>query len=385
MRFEFATAAHIVFGPGRLAEAGDLARGLGRRALVVTGGSRRHAERLTGLLRVAGVSSEVFACAGEPAVDTVLAGLDQAKKMVADCVVGLGGGSAIDAAKAIAGLLGNPGDPFDYLEIIGNGRPLPARATPWMAIPTTAGTGAEVTRNAVLSVPQRGLKVSLRSPQLFARVALVDPELTLDLPPELTAATGMDALTQLIEPYVCNRSNPATDVLCAAGLPKAARAIRRLRAAQHDLEARTDMALAALWSGQALTNAGLGAVHGLAAPIGGMFSAPHGAMCGALLGPIMQANLAALRQRAPRHPALLRYTEVASWLTGNESATADDGVLWVIDLVANLAIPSLAKHGVTSRQIPEIVARGLEASSMKANPLPLTAEELAVAVVAATN
>ncbi len=177
MRFEFATAAHIVFGPGRLAEAGDLARGLGRRALVVTGGSRRHAERLTGLLRVAGVSSEVFACAGEPAVDTVLAGLDQAKKMVADCVVGLGGGSAIDAAKAIAGLLGNPGDPFDYLEIIGNGRPLPARATPWMAIPTTAGTGAEVTRNAVLSVPQRGLKVSLRSPQLFARVALVDPEL----------------------------------------------------------------------------------------------------------------------------------------------------------------------------------------------------------------
>lgn len=384
MRFEFATAAHIVFGPGRLAEAGDLARGLGRRALIVTGGSRRHAERLTGLLSAAGLSSEVFAFAGEPAVDTVLGGLDQAKAMGADCIVGLGGGSAIDAAKAMAGLLGNPGDPFDFLEIVGKGRPLPGRAIPWMAIPTTAGTGAEVTRNAVLSVPQRGLKVSLRSPQLFARVALVDPELTLDLPPDLTAATGMDALTQLIEPYVCNRSNPATDALCAAGVPKAARALRRLLVAPRDLEARTDMALASLWSGQTLTNAGLGAVHGLAAPIGGMFAAPHGAICAALLAPVMSANLAALRQRAPGHPVLARYVEIACWLTGTPTASADDGVLWVRDLVADAGIPSLLHYGVTAKNTPGIVTHALGSSSMKANPLVLTADALGDAVASAS-
>jgi alcohol dehydrogenase class IV len=384
MRFELATAAHIAFGPGRLAEVGDLARGLGRRALVVTGSSRRHTKRLAGLLAAGGVSSETLAFPGEPSVDTVLAGLAHASKMEADCIIGLGGGSAIDTAKAIAGLLGNPGDPFEFLEVVGKGRPLPRQAIPWMAIPTTAGTGAEATRNAVLTVKQRGLKVSLRSPHLFARVALVDPELTLDLPPDLTAATGMDALTQLIEPYVCNRANPETDALCSAGLPRVARALPRLISAPHDLEARTDMALAALWSGQALTHAGLGAVHGLAAPIGGMFSAPHGAVCAVLLAPVMAANLTALRQREPRHPALGRYAAVAGWLTGASSATADEGVVWVRNLVAKLGLPRLAEYGITPNRIPEIATRALEASSMKANPLALTAEELAGVVASAT-
>jgi alcohol dehydrogenase class IV len=384
MRFEFATAAHIVFGPGSFAEAGALARGLGRRALVLTGGSRRHSERLAGLLETAGVTSGIFAFIGEPAVETVLAALGRARKMDADCIIGLGGGSAIDAAKAVAGFLGNPGDPLEFLEVVGQGRPLPGRAAPWMAIPTTAGTGAEATRNAVLTVPQRGLKVSLRSPHLFARVALVDPALALDLPADLTAATGMDALTQLIEPYVCNRANPATDALCAAGLPRAACALRRLNFTPSDLEARTDMALAALWSGQALTNAGLGAVHGLAAPIGGMFSAPHGAVCAALLAPVMEANLGALRRRDLRHPALIRYAEVARWLTGSLSASADQGVRWVRDLVADLRLPTLRNYGVTPSHIPEIVARACEASSMKSNPLTLTTAELADVVNAAT-
>jgi alcohol dehydrogenase class IV len=298
-------------------------------------------------------------------------------------LIGLGGGSVLDAAKAIAGLLGNPGDPLDYLEIVGRGRALERPAVPWIAIPTTAGTGSEVTRNAVLTVPERRLKVSLRSPHLFARVALVDPELTLGLPPELTAATGMDALTQLLEAYVCNRTNPATDALCAAGLPRAARALQRLRLAPQDLDARTDLALAALWSGQALTNAGLGAVHGLAAPIGGMFSAPHGAVCAALLAPVMQGNLTALRERMPRHPALGRYAEAARWLTGESAATADDGVQWTKTLVAQLGIPPLSQHGVTASDVLEIVTRALEASSMKANPLVLTAEELASVVSAA--
>lgn len=380
MRFDFATAAQICFGPGRFAETGALARPLGTRALIVTGQSQRHVARLLSLLSPKGLSAEVFAFAGEPSVATALQGLGVARDFRADLVIGLGGGSALDAAKAIAGFLGNPGDPLDYMEVVGRGRALERPAAPWIAIPTTAGTGAEVTRNAVLTVPERGVKVSLRSPHLFARVALIDPELTVDLPPALTAATGMDALTQLIEPYVCNRTNPATDALCAAGLPRAARALPRLIGAPQDLEARTDLALAALWSGQALTNAGLGAVHGLAAPIGGMFSAPHGAVCAVLLAPVMQANLAALRLRVPRHPSLGRYAEIAVWLTGKPTATADDGVLWVRDLVTRLGILSLAKYGITPGQIPEIVARALESSSMKANPLVLTADELAEVV-----
>jgi alcohol dehydrogenase class IV len=384
MRFEFATAAQIVFGPGRLAEVGPLAARLGSRALVVTGSSRRHAGRLHGLLGEAGIASEAFAFAGEPSVATVAAGLAAARRAGAELVIGLGGGSALDAAKAIAGFLGNPGDPLDYLEVVGQNLPLPLPARPWIAIPTTAGTGAEVTRNAVLAVPERGAKVSLRSPHLFARVALVDPELTLGLPPELTAATGMDALTQLLEAYVCSRANPQTDALCVAGLALAARTLPRTFAQPDDLAARTDLALASLWSGMALTNAGLGAVHGLAAPIGGMFPAPHGAVCAALLAPVMAANLAALASRAPDLPALPRYGEIARILTGRPGAGAEDGVRWVRELTRALGIPRLSRHGITPADFAEIATRAQAASSMKANPLPLTAAELSSVLAEAT-
>lgn len=224
MRFEFATAAQVVFGPGTLAESGKLARPWGRRALVVTGRTPRRAERLLRLLSEAGIEARVFPVDGEPTLSAVASAVSAARELGAQMVIGFGGGSAIDAAKAAAGLLANPGDIFDYLEVVGRGLPLPRPAAPWMAIPTTAGTGAEVTRNAVLGVPEKGVKVSWRSPHLLARVALVDPELTLELPPAVTAASGMDALTQLLEAYVSSRANPMTDALCAAGLPRAARA-----------------------------------------------------------------------------------------------------------------------------------------------------------------
>jgi alcohol dehydrogenase class IV len=252
-----------------------------------------------------------------------------------------------------------------------------------MAIPTTAGTGAEVTRNAVLAVPDRGVKVSLRSLHLLARVALVDPELTLDLPPALTASTGFDALTQLIEAYVCNRANPLTDAICAAGLPRAAQALPVAYRDGRNLAARTDLALASLWSGLALANAGLGAVHGLAGPIGGLFPAPHGAVCAALLAPVMAANLRALRGRAPQGPALGRYAEIARWLTGRDNASPEHGVEWVRSLGATLGIPRLSAYGIARVQIAEIVAQAQQASSMKANPVALTAEELS-AVLAET-
>jgi len=383
MRFEFATAAQVVFGAGALAEAGKLARPWGRRALVVTGGTPRRAERLLRLLAEAGVDSAVFPVDGEPTLSTVDAAVSAAREAGAEMVIGIGGGSVIDAAKAAAGLLANPGDLLDYLEVVGRGRPLAGPALPWMAIPTTAGTGAEVTRNAVLGVPDRGVKVSLRSPHLLARVALVDPELTLGLPRATTAASGMDALSQLLEAYVCTRANPMTDALCAAGLPRIARAFPAVWRDPGDLTARSELALASLWSGLALANAGLGAVHGFAAPVGGLHPAPHGAACAVLLAPVMAANLAALRARGGTSPALGRYDEIGRWLTGRPGAGAEDGIAWVRRWVAELGLPGLRAYGVTAGNAAQIVARAQSASSMRANPVALTADELAGALAAA--
>lgn len=376
MPFEFATASRVVFGPGTFKQAGAIAMSLGQRALIVTGKSVARAEPLVAQLAAAGVTSETFSLAGEPTTNAVVAGLARARAAQCDCVVAFGGGSAIDAAKAIAGLLTNGGKLEDYLEVIGRAQPLTKPAAPLLAIPTTAGTGAEVTRNAVLASPEHRVKASLRSPHLLPRVALVDPELTLDLPPSLTASTGMDALTQLIEPYVCVRANLMTDALCVEGMRRAARSLRRACEHGADKAAREDMALASLFGGMALANAGLGAVHGFAAPIGGMFPAPHGAVCAALLPGVMSANVRALRQRAPDSPALRRYDEVARLLTGRPQATADDGVTWAAELCRALQIPPLRTWGLAAADIAAVVDKARQASSMKANPGPLTEAEL---------
>ena len=377
MRFEFATATRIVFGPDTLAEVGALARDFGRRALVVTGRDPRRAQRLLDLLAAEKISATTLAIAGEPTTDDIARGLAEARAAGCDFVVGFGGGSVLDSAKAIAALLTNGGELFDYLEVIGRARPLARAAAPCVAIPTTAGTGAEVTRNAVLASPAHRLKVSLRSPHLLPRVALVDPELTYDLTPALTATTGLDALTQLIEPYVSSRANPLTDALCADGLRRAARSLRRAVENGRDPAAREDLALASLLGGLALANAGLGAVHGFASPIGGMFPAPHGAVCAALLPHVIEANLRAFRARAPNHDALRRYDEVARLLTGEPHATADDAVRWARKLVADLRIPTLASYGLARTDFPTLVSAAAKASSMKANPIALTPDELA--------
>ncbi|MGD1031643.1 MAG: iron-containing alcohol dehydrogenase [Opitutaceae bacterium] len=383
MRFEFATATRIVFGPGTLSEAGALVAPWGRKALVVTGMHPERAQPLRDSLDRQGVGSEVFPIEGEPTVPAVQSALEMARDCGAELVVGFGGGSAIDAAKAVAGFLTNPGDPLDYLEVVGGGQSLPNPAAPWIAIPTTAGTGAEVTRNAVLGVPGRGVKVSLRSPHLLARIALVDPELTLDLPPAVTAMTGMDALTQLLEAYVCNRANPLTDAICSAGLARSGRALPSVWRNPRDLDARTDLALSSLWSGLALSNAGLGAVHGFAAPIGGLFSAPHGAVCAILLVPVMEMNLRVAREKTSGTATVARYTEIARWLTGRCDASAKDGIAWVRDLVASLRIPRLASHGVAPENVNDIVVRAKSASSMKANPVALTDQQLAEVIASA--
>ncbi|HTX67243.1 MAG TPA: iron-containing alcohol dehydrogenase [Opitutaceae bacterium] len=380
MTFEFATATRIVFGAGALREAGPAARTFGRRAFVVTGRDPGRAAPLLAELQAAGVAATVFALAGEPTTDAVMAATAQARAADCELVVGCGGGSALDAAKAVSALLTNPGDLLDYLEVIGRAQPLSRPAAPCLAIPTTAGTGAEVTRNAVLLSPGHRLKVSLRSPLLLPRLALVDPALTQGLPPALTASTGLDALTQLIEPYVSCRANPLTDGICVEGLRRAARGLRAAFHRGGDAAARKDMALASLFGGLALANAGLGAVHGFAAPIGGTFAAPHGAVCAALLAPVMATNLAAARARQPDAGTLRRYTDVARLLTQDPDADAEAGVRWVRTLVAELRIPPLGAYGITANHVDPIVAQAARASSMKANPLPLTAAELAGAL-----
>lgn len=375
-RFEFATATRIIFGPGTLEEVAPLATELGTRALVVTGGTPARAAPLLRSLEDAGVAAVTFAVRTEPTTHRVREGTDRAREAGCDLIVGIGGGSVIDAAKAIAGLLTNGGDPLDYLEVIGQGRPITAPAAPYIAVPTTAGTGAEVTKNAVLASPEHHVKVSLRSPLLLPRVAVVDPLLTHSVPPSITASTGLDAFTQVLEPYVSRLATPLTDAICREGMTRAARSLRRAHAHGDDAEAREDMALVSLMGGLALANAKLGAVHGFAGPLGGMFDAPHGAICGRLLPSVMATNVHALRDRAPESPALVRYAHIAHLLTGDVAAAVEDGVAWVQDLCAALQVPGLATYGVTPDDIPTIIAKARQSSSMKGNPITLTRDEL---------
>jgi alcohol dehydrogenase class IV len=376
MQFEFATASRIVFGEGTVREVAPAAKQLGRRALLLTGRAPERADRLLIELKAAGVRCSSFPTDCEPTVELVRRGAEYARNEQCDVVIAFGGGSAIDAGKASAALLTNPGDLIDYVEVVGGGKSLQNPAAPLITVPTTAGTGSEVTRNAVLGVTERRVKVSLRSPLMLPRLAVVDPELTLGLPPAVTARTGLDALAQLIEAYVSIRANPLTDGLCVEGIRRAARSLRRAFLEGHDLEARRDMSLAALLSGLALANAGLGVVHGFAGPLGGRFPAPHGAICAALLPHGMEINLRALHSRAPQSQALRRYGEVARILTGRADAPAEEGIAWVRETCRELEIPPLSAFGMSEEDVPALIAEAAKASSMKGNPLVLGPEEL---------
>ncbi|MEZ0396199.1 MAG: iron-containing alcohol dehydrogenase [Anaerolineales bacterium] len=380
MQFEFATAVRIVFGPGKLEEAAPAAASFGKRPLLVVDSLQR-AEPLIERLKAAGLDPVPFGVEGEPTIATVSAASQAARAAACDLVIGFGGGSALDTAKAAAGLAVNPGDLFDYLEVVGAGRPLERPGLPFIAIPTTAGTGSEVTRNAVMTVPERRVKVSLRSPFLLARLAILDPLLTLSLPPALTAATGMDALTQCLEPYVCNAPNPLIAPLCLDGIRRAARALPRAVEDGSDAAARQEMCLVSLFGGLALANARLGAAHGLAGPIGGMFPAPHGAVCARLLPEVTAVNLRALQSRQPESPALGRYAEIAHGVLEfpclEDVSVGFQGVCeWLRALIEKLDIPPLRHYGLSPADFPSIVAQAQKASSMKGNPIPLTDEEL---------
>src|ERR1700722_238339 len=362
MRFEFATAGRIIFGPDAQEEFGGIAGELGRRCLRVRGSNPDRTKPLLAILEAANMEYSCFEVRGEPTVGQVTDGVHHARQAESDLVIGFGGGSVLDSAKAIAGLVTNPGAILDYLEVIGRGKQLSVPALPCVAIPTTAGTGAEVTRNSVLASPEHRVKVSLRSPFLLPRLAIVDPKLTVDLPSAVTASTGLDALTQLIEPYVSIRANPVTDGFCVEGMRRVARSLRCAYDQGQDLHAREDMALASLFGGLSLANAGLGAVHGFAAPIGGMFHAPHGAVCAALLPHVTEVNLRALQERRSDSEALFRYDSAAKILTGSEKATAVDGIRWIGELCKAFQIAGLRAYGITQADIETLVAEAAKAS-----------------------
>lgn len=373
--FEFASAGRIVFGSGSLDQIGVIGRDWGSRVLVLTGSRTDRASILLSHLESAGFRPVVLSVPGEPTLDWVKEAVAISKSEKCDSVIGFGGGSAVDAGKAVAIMHTQGGELLDYVEVIGKGRALSHPGLPYVAIPTTAGTGAEVTKNAVLGSKEHGVKVSLRSPLMLPRVALVDPQLALSLPFEVTASTGLDALTQLLEAYVCTRAQPMTDALAEQGIRLASVALERTCLLPNDLAARESMSLAALYSGIALANAGLGAVHGFAAPIGGMFAAPHGAVCATLLPYVWRTNREAV-QLSGTPAQQERFAQVSRWLTQRSDAAPEDAEVWLSDLVAKLRIPNLSTYGVTSNDVPEIVRRAQQASSMKANPIALGREAL---------
>jgi alcohol dehydrogenase class IV len=377
MRFEFSTANRIVFGNGTRNEIGAIAAALHRRGVVITGRDSTRAEFVRGCLEASGVDCATVCIASEPSVQTVGDAAAIAHQSGAGVIIGIGGGSVLDAAKAIAALATNTGDPFEFLEVVGRGQPLLHPPLPVIAVPTTAGTGSEVTRNAVLSCPAHRVKVSLRDPRLLPRVAVIDPELTHSLPQHLTASTGLDALTQLIEAFLCSRANPLTDALCRDAIPRAARSLRVAYMNPTDAEARFQMSLASVASGVALANAGLGAVHGLAGPIGGMYPIAHGALCAALLSSTLEVNFAALKSRQPNSGIAARFVELAQLLTGNARATASEGLTFVRELVSELRIERLEALGVRAEDHSEIIRKASASSSMKANPISLLDAEIA--------
>ncbi len=376
MKFQFATADRIIFGNGMLKVLGDIVLSLGRRALIVTGSGSVPMDDLVSILESSNVVWEMFRVGHEPDVPSIQAGIAQAKVAESDVVIGFGGGSSIDSAKSIAALMTNLGSLMDYLEVIGDGKKIQHAPAPIIAIPTTAGTGAEVTRNAVIASPEFNVKVSMRDPKMIPDVAIVDPELTYTMPPSVTASTGMDAFTQVIEAYVSNRANPITDALAREGIQRGARSLLAAYQDGENKAAREDMALTSLFGGLALANGGLGAVHGFAGPIGGMFHAPHGEICASLLPYVMKYNVKVLAEMPGHEEMIARYEDVARWVTGDPDAGIENGVAFIQNLADALDIPGLHEMGIEKDDFDRIIQKSIVSSSMQKNSVELSEDVL---------
>lgn len=372
LSFEFATATQIIFGKHSLEKVPGIISEIGTKILLVTGQNSNRAKLLIDILSEKS-EIELFHVVSEPTIEMVNEGVRLARQNKSEVIVGFGGGSVIDAAKAIAALVPNRGELMDYLEVIGLGKPLLESPLPFIAIPTTAGTGAEVTKNAVIKSPEHHVKVSLRSPLMYPDFAVVDPVLTYSMSPELTAFTGVDALTHLMETFVSVQANSFIDLFCREGMKRISHSLKIAFENGDDEQAREDMAMASMLGGQALANVKLGAVHGFAGPMGGMYPIPHGAVCARLLPAVMEMNIEVLKKQ---NRNIAKYNEVAQILSGDENAGAEKGVVWVKKLVNELGIPSLSAFGLSESDFSALVSKAKNASSMKGNPIILNDEQL---------
>lgn len=374
---EFRLPALTYQGPGSSVQMAEWARQQGGPGWLIAGASPDRFTAPLAALEQANLDYTRVSVAREPTFDDLRELVGRFAANDPQWIIALGGGSVIDTAKAAAMLLTNGGDPLDYAEVIGAGRPILHPALPVLAVPTTAGAGAEATRNAVLRDPGHGAKVSLRSPHLIPAAVILDPELTCGLPPEQTAATGMDALAQLLEAFVSHRANPWTDALCRAGIPLVLRALERACTHGDDLEARADMQWAAYWSGIALTNAGLGAVHAFAAAVGGRVPVPHGLVCAHVLVPVCRANLRAARAADREHEQTLqRFREWARWM-GSDSGDPDEALDQLSAWAERLPLSSLPAKEFANLPVDDVVKATQATSSMRGNPVQLTDADLA--------
>ncbi|MDZ7723422.1 MAG: iron-containing alcohol dehydrogenase [candidate division KSB1 bacterium] len=376
MDFGFATAGRIIFGLYSYTKIADYVSEFGDSVFMVSGGSYSRVEPLVTELQKRSIKVTRTGVQGEPTVELIEDILTQLRDLKPDVVLGAGGGSVIDTGKALAALATHPGRVLDYLEVIGGGKKLQHAPLPYIAIPTTAGTGSEVTKNAVLKSQKHKVKVSLRHNWMIPDIALVDPVLTLTVPKNVTASTGMDALTQLIEPYVSHKANPLTDGICKEGLLRAAGSLRNVYLNGDDLQAREDMCVASLFGGLALANSKLGAVHGFAGPVGGYLDAPHGMICARLLPLVTRMNIEAVKNDPSLKEVMLRYDDIAEILTGDSHARAADVPDWLHDLTNDLQIGGLAEFGLQKNDIPKLVKQSQKSSSMQGNPVKLNETQL---------
>jgi len=383
MNFDFMSPNRILVKTNGLLELGSLAKPFGNHALLVGRTSALATENAQRYLEQAHIHVTRVYIKGEPTVDALNQSLSIAKKNKIDFVIAIGGGSVIDSGKMLAALMTNNKDILDYVEVIGKGIPITNPSLPFIAIPTTSGTGAEVTKNGVLNFPEYQAKVSLRSPYMLADLVLLDPTLTLSLPKDITASTGLDALTQVLEPYVSIYSNPISDAFAKAGLSIIARSLKIAYDEPDNLQAREDMAIGSLFGGLALANAKLGAVHGFAGPLGGMYPIPHGVACAALLPSVVRVNINALQKENMHHPILERYKTIAQILTNNPQSTCDDGVLWIQELCKHMNIPKLSAFGIQKEDAKEIIEKTKQSSSIKGNPIVLSDDQLLEILVSA--
>ncbi|MEX1215987.1 iron-containing alcohol dehydrogenase [Saccharospirillum sp.] len=368
--FNLLTPQEIMFGRGQVAQLNHRAKKLGTRTLIVHGRSPARLESVFQSLTDLEVV-QTLSIGKEPDLQTLIAAVNEGKSLGIEVVLGIGGGSVMDSAKVLAAMLPSDTDLISHLEVVGQGLPLSARRLPLILVPTTSGTGAEVTRNAVIDVPDAQRKVSLRDAQLLPDLALIDPALTDQCPRLVTLHSGLDAITQVIEPYVSSRSTVFTDLLCVEAIPKGLRALRQLMKAESE-EARDDLAQVSLFGGLALANSGLGVVHGIAGPLGGLCGAPHGAICGALL----PAGIAANRNTVGNAETRARLDRVIGWIAEVFETSPDQALPVFRQWIADNGLPGLAALGVTEEHITQTAHTAASSSSMKANPVVLPTESI---------